>query len=305
MRGFSKTRCKNLARHNRPWDEKTTNTQGLCICQDSDKTSSCFYPICGFVFTKKLTEKTNSKKYKAWLVVRGFEFKTNFGDTFSSTPHLNTPHFVIFYFAPMFTSGFLLYSIDFVFAFLNAIDSSNVYVTPQQDVGIQDEYCWRLDKALYETARATRHWHKELETFLHSNGLLRSVANACLYYRRSKIPTELIFVSVDNLILCTEREKARFIVKFVEKTFDTHVLGFPTEALGSQISRDKSDTLLSTKKSKGKVIRKFEMKEASILSTPLPLGLKLPLLADATETIVIENYRKLLGELLYFSRCVR
>ena len=31
-----------------------------------------------FLLTKKFSEKTNSERYKARLVVRGFEFKTNF-----------------------------------------------------------------------------------------------------------------------------------------------------------------------------------------------------------------------------------
>ena len=41
------------------------------------------------------------------------------------------------------------------------------------------------------------------------------------------------------------------------------------------------------------------------MSTPLPLGLKLPSLSDIRDTIVIDKYRKLLGKLLYLSRCSR
>lgn len=41
------------------------------------------------VFTKNFSEKTNSERYKARLVVRGFEFKTNICDTFAPTPHMD------------------------------------------------------------------------------------------------------------------------------------------------------------------------------------------------------------------------
>ena len=258
-----------------------------------------------FVFTKKFSEKTNSERYKARLVVRGFEFKTNFGDTFAPTPHLDTLRLVISYCASMAKSGFSLYSIDFVSAFLNAINDPHVYVTPPDGIEIRDGYCWKLNRALYGTARAPRLWHKTLENFLHSLGFLRSVADACLYYRKKKGLTDLIFFHVDDLILCTIHEEAKTFLKCVKKKFEIHDLGFPTEALGIQIRRDKSGIHLSTKKSEEKLIEEFEMKDAASLSTPLPPGLKLPPLADVPDAIVIDKYRKLLGKLLYLSRCVR
>ena len=89
-----------------------------------------------FVFTKKYSEKTNSLRYKARLV-RGFEFKTNFGDTFSPTPHLDSLRFIVSYCSSMNSGGYSLFSIDFVSAFLNGINDPHVYVTPPKGVSIK------------------------------------------------------------------------------------------------------------------------------------------------------------------------
>lgn len=258
-----------------------------------------------FVFTKKYSDKTNSERYKARIVVRGFEFKTNFGETFAPTPHLDTLRLVVSYCASMALSGFSLYSIDFVSAFLNAISDPNVYVTPPEGVQIREGYCWKLKRALYGTQRAPRLWYKTLEKLLHNLGFIRSVADACLYYRRNENLTELIFFHVDDLILCTTSDKAKEFVRFVKEKFDIHELGFPTEALGIQIRRDKEGIHLSTAKSELKIIKEFEMNDATASSTPLPPGLILPSLKAVQNPIVIGKYRKLLGKLLYLSRCTR
>ena len=116
-----------------------------------------------FVFTKKYSDKTNSERNKFRLFVRGFEFKTNFGDTLTPTLQLDALHLITPYCASMASSVFPLYSIDFVSAFLNAISDPNVYVTFPIGVKIPDGYCRKLKKPLYGTARASRLWRKTLE----------------------------------------------------------------------------------------------------------------------------------------------
>ena len=47
------------------------------------------------------------------------------------------------------------------------------------------------------------------------------------------------------------------------------------------------------------------MDKSKGLLTPLPPGIKLPDLEDISDNVRIEKYRRLLGKLLYVSRCVR
>ena len=205
----------------------------------------------------------------------------------------------------MASYGFSLYSIDFVSAFLNAVSDPNMYVTPPTGVNIQDGYCWKLLRALYGTARAPRLWHKTLEKLLNSLLFTRSVADACMYFRKTDEHTEIIFFHVDDLILCTVPQKAKDFISSVKKKFSIHDLGFPTEVLGIQVRRDKAGIYLSTEKSERKIIKEFEMDETMILETPLPPGYNLPSLDEVPDAVVIDKYRRLLGKLLYLSRCVR
>ncbi len=162
-----------------------------------------------------------------------------------------------------------------------------------------------MKRALYGTARAPRLWHDTLETFLRNLEFLRSVADACLYYRKSKLTTEIIFFHVDDLILCTVPDKAKEFIKAVKKKFDIHDMGFPNEILGIQVIRDKFGIRLSTKNNELKIIEEFELSDAMRMNTPLPPGLKLPSLDDVPNPVIIEKYRSLLGKLLYLARCVR
>ena len=74
-----------------------------------------------FVFTQKFSNKTKTARCKARLVVRGFEMKSKYTDTFPPTPHLDTLRFLIPYCASKSSAGYPLFSVNFVSAFLNAI----------------------------------------------------------------------------------------------------------------------------------------------------------------------------------------
>ena len=99
-----------------------------------------------FVFTKKFSTKTNTVRYKARLVVRGYEMKYNYGDTFAPKPHLDTLRFVVAYCAQKSNAGFSLFSIDFVSEFLNAISDPDMFVKPPVGVEIEKGHCWKLKR---------------------------------------------------------------------------------------------------------------------------------------------------------------
>ena len=258
-----------------------------------------------FIFSKKYSAKTNKIRYKARLVVRGFEMKCNYGDTFAPTPHLDTLRFVIAYCAQKSSEGFSLFSIDFVSAFLNAVSDPDMYVRPPEGVEIQKGYCWKLKKAVYGSSRAPRLWHKTLEKFLRSIGFERSIADACLYHRKKRDNPAIIYFHVDDLIICSDFDSVKTIIQTFRRKFEIHELGFPSETLGMQIERSELGIRLSCEKSEKKIIMEYEMNEAKPSNTPLTPGLRLPSLHNVENPMEIEKFRQLLGKLLYISRCVR
>ena len=59
-----------------------------------------------FVFIKKFTSMINTTRCKARLVVRGFELKYNYGETFAPKPQLDGLKFLKSYCAPKSNEGF-------------------------------------------------------------------------------------------------------------------------------------------------------------------------------------------------------
>ena len=231
--------------------------------------------------------------------------KHNYDETFSPTPQLDSLRLVIAYCASRANDSYGLYSIDFVSAFLNAISDPEMYVTPPGGINIEEGKCWRLKKALYGSSRAPRLWHKTLEKFLGIVKFDRSVADACMYCKRECEFLSIIFFHVDDLIICARSKEAKQIIKSIEEKFEIHDLGFPSEILGIQIQKTKIGIHLCTNEMVKKITGDYEMEHAKPTRTPLPPGIKLPNLAKVENSVEIPRYRRLLGKLLYVSRCVR
>lgn len=68
---------------------------------------------------------------------------------------------------------------------------------------------------------------------------------------------------------------------------------------------NKNGIALSVQESINIIQKEFEIDLAAGLSTPLPPNLKLPSQEKVFHPIVIDKYKRLLGKLLYISRCVR
>lgn len=144
-----------------------------------------------------------------------------------------------------------------------------------------------------------------MENLLDNLGLTRSVADACLYYRKDDKLTELIIFHADDYILCATSENEKDFVKKVQKKLDIHDLELPTEILGIQLRKDVYGTSLSTKSGEDNIIDEYEINNVDSLSTPLPSSFKVLPLRMVSDAVVIYKYRRLLGKLLYLSRCVR
>ena len=199
------------------------------------------------VFDKNLSKKSRNMRYRARIVVRGFEIVHNLGDTFALTPQLDTLRFVISYCVGKAKEGYSLYAIDFVSTLLNAINDPDVYVFPPDGLDKKSGYCWRLKRALYGTNPEPRLWYKTLSDFLRKIGFTRTASDACLYYRTGKDTVDLIFFYVDDLMVCSKSEHAQQIIKTIKYKFEIHDLGFPNEMLGLKIVRSIDGIVLSTR----------------------------------------------------------
>lgn len=105
-------------------------------------------------------------------------------------------------------------------------------------------------------------------------------------------------------LCCTLQWTKRF-VETVQKKFEIHKLGFPTEISDMHLQTYSFETHLFPKKWKEKMIEEYVVSSAYIFSTPLPLRFKLSPLIMVSDAVVIDEYKRPFPKLLYLSRFVR
>jgi len=160
-----------------------------------------------FVYDYKVNEKNEIVKYKARLVVRGFEQREGieFSDTFSATASMATVRTVL---ALAAREKLRLHQFDVEQAFLTAdIDDEVIYVRPPEGHAREGQV-WRLNKALYGLKQASRLFEKHFAKILVMKlRLERLKTDRSIYImRRERYGTKgyallIVCVYVDDLIV--------------------------------------------------------------------------------------------------------
>ncbi|MBW0474505.1 hypothetical protein O181_014220 [Austropuccinia psidii MF-1] len=172
-----------------------------------------------WVFTKKLYEKRQLKKYKGRFFVKGFKQKEgiDYTETFSPTGRLTTLRFLL---SHATLTNQKVRQANFVTAYLNSklpedgsayIELPDVFVdwlketkptTYIEDIGIKlvnnpKPFVIKLKKALYGLKQAAGSWYETSGNWLIKNGFVKSMADACLFIGKDVI----LFAWVDDIIL--------------------------------------------------------------------------------------------------------
>nr|GFA61203.1 retrovirus-related Pol polyprotein from transposon TNT 1-94 [Tanacetum cinerariifolium] len=138
-----------------------------------------------WIYKVKLDELVGVLKNKARLVVRGYrqEEGIDFKESFAPIARPEAIHIFIAFVAHMYM---VIYQIDVKTAFLNGIQSEEVYVS-QPDGFVDPEnpnHVYKLKKALYGLKQAPRAWYDLLSSFLLSQKFTKGTINPTLFVRR-------------------------------------------------------------------------------------------------------------------------
>ncbi|KAK0592711.1 hypothetical protein LWI29_024077 [Acer saccharum] len=132
-------------------------------------------------------EHDGSKRYKARLVVKGFQQieGIDYSEIFSPVVKLTTIRLVLSIVA---AKGLYLEQLDEKTAFLHRDLEEEIYM--QQPEGFaedgKEELVCRLTKSLYSLKQASRQWYKKFDGFMQGNGYLRCNADHCCYFKKVK-----------------------------------------------------------------------------------------------------------------------
>ena len=259
-------------------------------------------------------ESDGKKRYKARLVVKGFQQKEgiDFGEIFSPVVKHSTIRMVLNIVA---AENLFLEQLDVKTAFLHGDLDEEIYM--KQPVGFivkgKEKMVCRLKKSLYGLKQAPRQWYKKFDGFMLQSGYHRCNADHCCYFKRFEASYIILLLYVDDMLVAgscfqeINRLKQQLATVFAMKD-----LGAARQILGMRISRDMAQRTLRLSQAEyiERVLRRFNMQSAKAVGTPLGSHFRLsqgqsPKGDAEIDYMAKVPYASAIGSLMYAAVCTR
>lgn len=160
---------------------------------------------CKWVFKRKLTASGSVERYKARLVLRGFEqrFGTDYLDIFAPVARRST---VRLFFSLVASLDLECHQIDITNAFIQGDLEEQIFMQQPPGFGDGTSNVCHLHKSLYGLKQAPRVWYQTLAHFLLSCGFEQSPSDpAVLYCQHPKYGLIYVMLYVDDIqIACKQ-----------------------------------------------------------------------------------------------------
>ena len=162
---------------------------------------------CKWVFRIKRHPNGDIDKFKARLVAKGLTQRAgvNYFETFAPVARKESINVA---FAIAAEKNLVIENADVDTAFLYGEVKEEIYMD-QPDGFVDEQQCNKkclLRKALYGTEQAAREWNNRVNEHLEGQGFTRSVADPCVYVRRSDFELSIVIIHVDDLMLSRGRK---------------------------------------------------------------------------------------------------
>ncbi|RVW27659.1 Retrovirus-related Pol polyprotein from transposon TNT 1-94 [Vitis vinifera] len=217
-------------------------------------------------------EHDGSKRYKARLVVKGFQQKEGiyYTEIFSPIVNMSTIRLVL---GMVAAENLHLEQLDVKSAFLHGDLEEDLYMIKPERFIIQeqDNPVCKLRKSLYGLKQAPRQWYKKFDSLCIELGFKRCEADHCCYIKSFDNSYIILLLYVDDMIIAGFGiEKINNLKKQLSKQFAMKDLGAVKQILGMRVIRDKANGTLKLSQSEyvKKVLSRFNMNEAKPVSTP-------------------------------------
>ena len=259
-------------------------------------------------------EHDGSKRYKARLVVKGFQQKEgiDFIEIFSPVMKMSTIRLILRMVA---TENLHLEQLNVKTAFLHGDLEEDLYMIQPKGFIIQgqENLVCKLRKSLYGLKQAPRQWYKKFDSFMYRIGFKRCEADHCCYVKSFDNSYIILLLYVDDMLIAgSSIEEINNPKMQLSKQFAMKDLGTAKQILGMRIIRDKANGTLKLSQSEyvKKVLNRFNMNEAKPVSTPLGSHFKLskeqsPKTEEEMDHMSKVPYVSAIGNLMYAMVCTR
>lgn len=220
-----------------------------------------------WIFRIKMKPDGTIDKYKARLVIKGCSQKAgiDYTETFAPVARFESIRMILSIAA---VKNFVLRQFDVTAAFLYGdLDETIFMVQPENFDDGSGRVC-RLRKSLYGLKQAPRQWHQKLDDTLKMFGMQSTNYDPCVYSNSNG--TLLLILYVDDGLIAAQSESKinELLIKLKEKfkTTDSMVNYY----LGIEIDNSEAKKIRIHQSAYTRnLLRKFEMDECNVVSTPL------------------------------------
>jgi hypothetical protein len=197
--------------------------------------------------------------------------------------------------------GFKLYQMDMKSAFLNGPIKEEVYV--EQPHGFEDSeypnHVYKLSKALYGLKQAPRAWYECMRDFLITNGFKVGKVDPTLFTKTIAKDLFICQICVDDIIFgSTNKSSCEGFSRIMIQKFEMSMMGELKYFLGFQIKQLQEGTFISQTKYIEDILKKFGMKNAKPIKTPMGTNGHLDL-ETGGKYVDQKAYRSMIRSLLY------
>jgi hypothetical protein len=237
---------------------------------------------------------------KARLVAKGYSQVEglDFGETYAPVARLDLIRILLAYAT---YHGFKLYQMDVKSALLNRPIKEEVYV--EQPPGFEDSeypnHVYKLSKALYGLKQALRAWYECLRDFLITNGFKVGKADPTLFTKTIAKDLFVCQIYVDDIIFgSTNKSTCEEFSRIMIQKFEMSMMGELKYFLGFQVKQLQDSTFVSQTQYIQDILKKFGMKDAKPIKTPMGTNGHLDL-DTGGKSVDQKVYRSMIGTLLY------
>lgn len=266
-----------------------------------------------WVYKLKQDDNLLQPRYKARLVVKGFGQKKgiDFDEIFSPVVKMSSIRAVLGIAA---CQNLEIEQMDVKTAFLHGDLEEEIFMKQPEGFVVEgkEEYVWRLKKSLYGLKQAPRQWYKKFMSIMREQGYKKKSSDNCVFVKKfadGDFIILLLYVD-DMLIVGKDTSRIDSLKKQLSKSFAMKDLGPAKQILGIQITRDRDSKklFLSQEKYIEKVLQKFRMDKAKVVSSPLASHFKLsknqcPSTDDQKRDMANIPYASAVGSLMYAMVC--
>lgn len=252
-----------------------------------------------WVFKTKTDQQGNVIRYKARLVIRGYEQKRgiDYQEVYSPVVRYTSIRYL---FAVAAQCNLHIDQMDAVTAFLQGNIDAEIYMVQPEMYAKGKQVCHLL-KSIYGLKQASRLWNIKLCKVLKELGIEQSKTDPCIYYDNTK--KIYIAVWVDDLIIFSSQlEYTKELKEKLCKKLNMKDLGRVKQCVGLNITRGKDTIMIDQEKYIKEVLSRFNMTDCKTTKTPVEVGLKF---SNMQEDPYDCPYQQAIGCLLFIAQGTR